>query len=146
MGRLQMNSKTERCTGQSSKTQDAQPSLLCHALGNPGEHEPSKSGGLTELNVLPHPWQRSGVRFNVPALRSLQYPVPSWNSPGTPPSYLISIKWCDQKVLPRTTSDIPVTQETPRIVALSKEQDKDQIHVRVIRYVNVTLVFFSFFP
>jgi hypothetical protein len=119
-------------------------SLLCSAthLATQESMNPSKSGGLTELNVLPHPWQRSGVRFNVPALGSLHYPVPSWNSPGTPPSYLISIKWCDQKVLPRTTSDIPVTQETPRIAALSKEQ----IHVRVIGYVNVTLVFFSFFP
>lgn len=72
---------------------------------------PSKSGGFTALNVQPHPFQRSWVRLRVPALWSLQYPVPSWSFPRTPPSYLISIKWCDQKVLPRTT-DIPVTQET----------------------------------
>lgn len=50
----------------------------------------------------------------------------------------------DQKALSRT-NDIPITQETLQLVALSKEQDEDQIHFIFIENVTMSLIFFLTF-
>lgn len=93
----------------------------------------SNSGGFIELNVQSHPSQRSWVRLSLwssgPAALPELYPV-------------TALAKMDQKVLSRTTNDIPITQKIPKLVALSKVQDKDQIHSIFIENVTMSLIFF----